>query len=362
MRLQPPVDGVVVDDCELLLLGIDESDDEDIWRPHHELIDEIREMLSAEVWTAALIEGIRGLDEIREEADDDKAAHLQDEVSQLTNRNESLHEQVQELESLRDAQAALIEEQESELGATLPGFAGQLPTAPPEFHSLVEPELIDALEFLLEDDEPLVFAGAPGVGKSFAALTAARLEGLPRVVSYDAAVYEDDQQTLHLFGSSQDDSDGLVDQVEGASLLIEGAQSVADVVLVRLCAAAERVGFRLYLAFDQEDAEARSPLDGREAEVLELLEHREMIIPSARNRSGVLERVLLYFLEQSSRRRNREARDFSDTALDALLAYDFPGQLDQARVEVDLAVSRASDRLVRFDDLSLEVRQSVEWT
>ncbi|MGM0555014.1 MAG: hypothetical protein ACQEVA_01420 [Myxococcota bacterium] len=362
LRLQPPADGVVVEDCELLLLAIDQSGDEQLFRPEHELIDEIREMITAEVWTAALIEGIRGLDELRQEADEDQTDLLQQEVSQLTNRNESLHEQVQELEQLRDAQAELIEEQEAELGPSLPGFAGQFPVAPPEFHSLLEPQLVEALDFLLDDGEPIALAGAPGTGKSFAARTAARIEGLSRVVTYDAASRDEDEQALHLFGQDRESGDGLVDKVEGSGLLVEGAQTLSDVLLVRLCEASERVGFRLYLAFDQEDAEARSPLDGREAEVLELLEHREMVIPSLSQRPAVVERVLLYFLEQSSLRRNRDVRDFSDTALEALLAYDFPGELDQARVEVDLAVSRASDRLVRFDDLSLEVRQASGWS
>jgi hypothetical protein len=362
LRLQPPADGLRVEGCELLLLGIDQSDSDELYRPAHDVVDEIREMISAEVWTAALVEGMRGLDEVREMADQDQTAHLEDELAQLTNRNESLYEQVRELEELRDAQSELIAEQEEELGATLPGYAGQLPVAPPEFHSLLEPQLIEALEFLLEDDEPLVLAGAPGVGKSFVARTAARLDGLARVVTYEAATFEDEEQAMHLFGSADKTGDGLVDDVEGAALLIEGAQTLSDVLLVRACEAAERVGFRLILAFDQEDAESRSPLDGHEAEVLELLEHREMVIPSARSRRAVLERILLYFLEESSRRRNRDVRDFSDTALEALLAYEFPGQLDQARVEVDLAVGRASDRLVRFDDLSLEVRQAANWT
>jgi hypothetical protein len=362
LRLQPPVDGVIVDGCDLLLLGIDQSDDEEVLRPHHELIDEIREMITAEVWTATLIEGIRGLNELEDEAGEDETALLQQEVSQLTNRNESLFEQVRQLEELRDAQAALIEEQEAELGPSLPGFAGQLPVAPPEYHSLLEPQLVEALDFLLDDSEPIALAGAPGTGKSFAARTAARLEGLARVVTYDAAIYEEDEQALHLFGQNRESGDGLVDKVEGSGLLIEGAQALSDVFLVRVCEASERVGFRLYLAFDQEEAEARSPLDGREAEVLELLEHREMVIPSLSQRPAVVELILLYFLEESARRRNRDVRDFSDTALEALLAYDFPGELDQARVEVDLAVGRASDRLVRFDDLSLEVRQASGWS
>ncbi len=222
---------------------------------------------------------------------------------------------------------------------------------------LLEAELEEGLAYLLETEEPVVFAGAIGVGKAFSARWAHELEnrGQEQWLSIDMAVPGAVDRLDDALGLGE--SEGLLSGFEG-SFLVRGAQWLSDGSLLALCHRCEEASIRLYLAFDAEDAEERSVFEDRPASLDELLGHREVVIPSLQRRSTILRGVLEFWLEEWAYRYDKPIDGFSRMALEALEAYDYPGEISEAVEVVRRAVVHCDQDVVDRENLPVEVRRA----
>jgi hypothetical protein len=393
VRMGAPDGGVQVDKLNLVLVGIEVTSQGELpVHPSNETLDELRYMLTSEVWTAALFEGLAHLGPLGQagaqsrEADKQAEPIAQDEAVEPVEQAEQDEEQVSPAEEPKTAQSthngsgvddSKVDDStvdDSTVDDSRPDYSrvvDRLAEPPANFNDLLEPELIEALQYLLESPDPIVLGGAPGSGKTFTARCAHQLETDQNesdqqadLLAYDAANHrQDDHLALFLGGAhnneeahNDDEASGLLEYCRGQALLVCSAQDLADAILLRLCQANEAGKFRLYLAFDDADAEARSVLDSRSTEVQELLEHREMIVPSLAHRPTILEAVLEHFLDEYAKRAGAGApTGFTDDVLSALTHYDFPGGIAEARTLIEVAVARAEDDLIHLHNLPVDI-------
>lgn len=373
LPLQPPPGGMELPQTEIVLVGIEREAAEDL--PSFvsvETMELAQRRLDASTWASIFVEGVTRLSEFassdrqkeageevdsEEEHDGSDSSPSEVDPEEVRRLEASLERSEARIEMLRDDRRSLADQlQMAEMRL--------LRHAPPvdRYEELLEPELIETLEYLLEDDEPIAVSGPYGAGKEFTARCASFIDGQPpeSFVVYEATSEREPRDAL--FGDQEEDgengAEGLVEIAVGASLLVRSASRLPDSILVGLCNAAAERGFRLYLSFDVSDAEHQSPLDGRSANLVEKLEHRELIVPRLRRRGTLLPNILNFYLSEYARVRRADAERFSQDALDALRSYDFPGELREAKLIVDLAVLRSSGSAVEIEHLNAEIRTS----
>ncbi len=222
---------------------------------------------------------------------------------------------------------------------------------------LLEAELEEGLRYLLKTSEPIVFAGAVGAGKAFSARWSHDLEGfeMDQWLSMDMTVPGAVERLDEVLG--QGSGEGLLEGFEG-SLLVRGSQWLEDGSLLALCHRCEEASVRLYLAFDASDAEERSVLESRPDSFDELLGHREVVIPSLRHRPSILRGMLEFWLEEWAYRYDKPIKGFSRSAIEALEAYAYPGEVREAVEVVRWAVRNCDQDVVDRENLPLEVRRA----
>ena len=86
----------------------------------------------------------------------------------------------------------------------------------------------------------------------------------------------------------------------------------------------------------------------------------EIELPALASRREDLPLLLQYFVEQSNRGRARQLAGFSPEALDELMAYEWPGDLDQLEELVAAACRVAQDVVVQRDDLPEIIRLAAD--
>ena len=222
----------------------------------------------------------------------------------------------------------------------------------------MEPGLLDALEALSQDPSPLIFAGAAGTGKSFVAHLLHHLEGRSErpCLMYDASAFEAETHLIDLLGDAQ--SPGVFEICHGGTLIVEHAEFLADDVLLHLSEASERLGIRVALCFTASAALERSVLEGASAEVLEIFDGREVIIPDFGDREEIMEPVLQSLLEEALFDRDRDdIQGFTQPAFDLLLRYGYPGQIAEARAMIHVSIERARTNVIDANDLPRDVRR-----
>lgn len=350
LRLAPPRQALDVGELSVVLLGFYEG--ESVPSLADADLDFVQQRLSAVHWAAGLVEGLRRLASSAGPA----AAAL------------AAPPTAQELEELEHKIGLMSEHQreiEEQLALTRELYRPAPELIPHALDQLLEPELIEAVEFLLSEPGPIVLAGAVGTGKRFVARAAHALDG-PRQGSpclrLELLAYEPTREELNRLGQDlfgrEGDGLGLLAMCLGGSLIIEHAHLMPLSIWGELLEEAAAAQVRLYLCFDAEDAEARSVLEGMPQAVIEALEPRELVLPAFGSRESIKLSVLSSLLELSSVVYMRQLDGFSEAAASALMAYQFPGQLVEARAMMDLVARHALGPVVEIGDLPREVRRA----
>lgn len=372
LRLRPPPGGMELSEADIALIAMEGEANTDLPSfASAETIDHAQTELAPSTWGALYIEAMAHLPvEVEKvvEADEPRGADAAgasddadgDDEEASPEADERVLELSQELDEAEE-RIEFLRDDRSNLASQLQMAERRLrDVAPPveEYERLLEPELIETLDFLTDSEEPIAIGGAYGAGKEFTARCAAEIEDQPpeAFVVYDAMGEDADEIQKDLFGDEQEGDPGYVETAVGASLLVRSAGYLSDTILVGLCNSAVERDIRLFLAFHQRDIESHSPLDERPPRVVEQLEHRELMIPSLRRRRSVLPNILNYYLEYYSNVRNVSVESFSEEALSALRAYDYPAEIREAKLLVDLAVMRSDGDRVELEDLNAEVR------
>lgn len=333
-----------------------------------EALDTATAAWSAPLWSAAMIELLEGAAmERRRDLELEKGPDLAELRAEIATAQRA----AERAEGERDdalVRAQTLEEQRDEARAEEAIFRLTQPAEvwPVEIATqLVEPQLVEGLTFLMETPEPIVLGGAIGVGKSMVARLAHALGGGP-------------EEAMRVVRCSDEGAMGVLDHVLGeagggrgagllhsaifargqGTLLIERAHLLDEVRIVALSHQCEEAGVRLCLAFDAPDAEERSVLEPYSGVLQEALGHREMIVPSFGRRPAIQRAVFDFWLGEWAARYGREIEGFSRTALEALLAYRFPGEVQEAVEVVRLAVLQARYDVIDREDLPTRVREA----
>ncbi len=340
MAFAPPPGAITVPDLEIILVGFHDAPAGEI--PHYanaHTLELAQHMLTPQIWVAALAEAVPVMTRDqprsvrREDADaaQAEADRLSSELSEATSTLEFLRRDRSEL-----AQHAQV------LSAGTREFLFRDVDA---MDQLLEPELLEGVDYLLTADLPILISGAVGAGKRFlAACVHERDERYPgEVAFFDAAPA----------GSSVEGmlpADELCKAVMGGALVVRAAQWLSDAQLETL-AERSREDHRLILLFEDADAEVRSALDGRAADLQERWMSRELVLPNLVHRSSLFEPLLHHFLEQANRRYRKGIVGFSDEATRRITDYPWPGNIAQLKLMIDIAVSNARDEIIDVEDI-----------
>lgn len=351
LRMAPPRQALDVGELSVVLLGFYDGESAPALADGD--LDFVQQRLSAVHWAAGIVEGLRRLGPA-------KQAKEPKEVAAAPSARE-----LEELEQKLGLMSAHQREIEQQLELTRELYRPAPELIPHALDQLLEPELVEALEFLLSQPGPIVLAGAVGTGKRFVARAAHALDG-PRQGSpclrLELLDYAQRGEGLGRLGQAlfgrDEDGVGLLAMCLGGSLIIEHANMMPAPMWVELLEEAAAAQVRLYLCFDAEDAEARSVLEGMPQAVIEALEPRELVLPAFGSRESIKLNVLLALLEQASLLYMRQLDGFSEAAASALMAYQFPGQLVEASAMMDLVARRALGPIVEIGDLPREVRRA----
>lgn len=383
LRLEPPQTMTNTNNAMLVLLGIQRTatpDDEEISALRSlELGDKVQKDLTSRVWATVLVEAMEALadgpeiaklsvsqnnGELTSSREDDGgvSAETIKEVGVLKARVDELEAEVLLQESLKNN---LVEKLEN--SATRVAYLEQRNIAScltfSECEQLMEPDLLDGLRYLTQSAEAIVVAGAQGAGKEFTSWCTHLLEGRPpgRFGTYEASLGNEAIDNRVLFGqvAGQDDTDGtaMFEQCRGGSIHVRSCEQLGDEFLLKLCDAALSHDVRLFLSFTAHDAEDRSVLDGRNSELRARLDDRELIIPGFSRRRTIMRAVFEKLLWDSTRVRGKTIDGFSKNAMQALEVYDYPGEISQASMIVDLAVAAAAHDVIDLEDLILDVQR-----
>lgn len=382
-RLEPPQGAASLQEAALVILGVQDfpakdEQEEQALAESLELAEKAQKNLSHRIWMAAWLEGLDVLSTgaVAESHGDEKGGELPSgeqekvELQESSAQNTVLQDKIAQLEEEVSQHASAYEvlTHGYDVLSTRVSFLEQqahvgFPTLS-ECEQLLEADLIAGLRYLAESKEAIVVAGAEGAGKEFTSWCAHLLEGRPpgRFGSYDASLGNETLDNEILLGLVKGDAEGprpmaMFEQCRGGSILIRSCELLGDHFLLTLCDAAQAHDVRLFLSFTADDAEERSVLEGRNTELYARLGERELILPRFTRRRSIMRAVLEKFLWDSTRIRGKRIDGFSNHAWQALEAYDYPGEISEARTIVDVAVAVAAHDVIDLEDLSLEVQR-----
>jgi hypothetical protein len=353
LQLKPPSGGLQLPDAEVVLLAVEETDAGEL--PSYassETIDLAQSQLTASTWGAIFVEGTSAIG-----ARDAKGRDGSIEIADRTETPGSsegrpstdgdLEEARETIEMLRRDRRELAERVQS-----LSNRWRHVGTPVEDRRDLLETPLVDDLDAMLDSDAPLVYSGPFGAGKAFTARCAHQLDGgSPEGFAlYDPSVDAHDRRRTVLLGDDGPE-EGFVETARHGALLVRSAGLLSDETILALCEAAEARDFRLHLTFQTPDPGAHSPMDARGDDVRERLQRREILIPPFRMRETIRDDVFDFYLERYSSIRDLAPRELNEDALEALGAYEWPGELYEVRGVLNAAVARASSETIRCEDL-----------
>ena len=114
---------------------------------------------------------------------------------------------------------------------------------------------------------------------------------------------------------------------------------------------------RIVAATNVPAGELRNP-DRFRPDLLFRLNTVEIVVPPLRDRKDDILPMASHFLAEFSRRYGGQERSFSDTAINALLDYDWPGNVRALRHAVERAVILSEGRVIGPGDLQLDYAEA----
>jgi hypothetical protein len=348
-----PLQGLNPEGAQLVVLGwadVEVGDDQ-IWTPDFDACEQIQRRLDAACWAACLVESWRWL--AREGMPQAEEPEVEDELAQL-------RAEVEELSSA----TTLVRHDRLELAVQVQALRQWFvpgPFIPEGFEALIEPELVEALEYLAEDDGPIVLAGARGVGKTFVGACLHVLEDRPlgTCTLYIPAHHEGSDHRDNIIGDEDSGLPGVLEVCVGGTLIIEETSWLAPGEILQVVEAAKARNTRVVLCYTAEDAEQRSVLHGYPEGVAAELEEREVIIPKIARRPAIRRAVVESMVARLAEIHQREISDVSPSAMSALCGYELPGQLPQLESILDVALRKMRGDFLEIGDLPQDVRRGL---
>jgi transcriptional regulator with GAF, ATPase, and Fis domain len=82
-----------------------------------------------------------------------------------------------------------------------------------------------------------------------------------------------------------------------------------------------------------------------------------LVLPALRERKDDLHELAAYFLKRASSRQGKQIDDIDEPALDALLHYQWPGNIRELENVIERAVVLAERDVIRLEDLPVDIQQ-----
>ena len=263
--------------------------------------------------------------------------------------------------------------------AALPSRPDEAPPSPPD-PPTVEPEMqrlyADAGR-VAQGDIGVLITGESGTGKEVLARylhAASRRRGRP-FVALNCAALPRDLLESELFGIERgvatgvDSRPGCFEQADGGTLFLDEIGDMApetQAKILRVLQEGEvyRVGGRdprsarvRVLAATNRDLDALIEDGSFRRDLFHRIADWRIELPPLRRRPRDIPNLAAYFLERGARQRGGRARGISHGALDALMAFGWPGNIRQLEREMARAVLFLEDgELLRTDHLAPEIR------
>lgn len=337
LRLMPPEGALEVRGVELIIVALDsgQSNEPSVQAPL-EAVELAQDSMNSTVWAAAYVEGLPHLTSESEDKAKGEPSISPVVVEELKETLEDLKEQNELLRSDRSELARQIQ-------AVAEQMKGVAAPALSERERLLEPELVEGLEYLLNSDEPIVLCGPHGAGKSFVAFACHELDE-----TFPGPLGVLDASSGGELPEVEDLDEELFETLLGGALLIRSARLLRSQQIKALAHRAKNT-FRLYLAFDEPKPEQRSALDPYTEEVQALLAHRELVLPGLAQRA-IRGEIIEFYFERAKTRHRKSIVGIAPGAMEALMQYEFPGEVDECRVMISAAVARCEGEILDIPD------------
>jgi PAS domain S-box-containing protein len=216
--------------------------------------------------------------------------------------------------------------------------------------------LLDQVAAASGSNVPVLIVGEAGTGKRLVARTIHQ-RGPRRIaplLAYDCKALPPETLERQLFGTAIDPAGRALVASDGSTLLIGDVLELTRDLQARLVSSLDgRVRLIATTSGDLDDALKSERLHRDLYYALTTLVLR---LKPLRDRLDDLPILAQHLLERANLKGERCRDGFSRASLDALLAYDWPGNLHELARVVDEAHARGSDPFIQVDDIPAAIR------
>ncbi len=202
-----------------------------------------------------------------------------------------------------------------------------------------------------------LIVGEVGTGKRTVARTIHALGPTHQapLLPLDCAALPPEILGRHLFGpEDEDESPARLALADGATLLLVDVLELPRDLQARLAAALD--GRARVLATTADDPDAALRTERLRPDLYYALTSLVLRLPPLRDRLDDLPVLAQHFLERANQRGGRQREGFEPGAIEALVAYDWPGNLRELARVVDAAHETCPDDRIRAADLPAAIR------
>jgi DNA-binding NtrC family response regulator len=217
--------------------------------------------------------------------------------------------------------------------------------------------LVDQVTAAAVSEVPILVIGEVGTGKKLVARTIHQ-RGPRRqspILPFDCRALPPEVLERELFGTWSVSPERPVRAPEGSTVILTEVLDLPRDLQARLVAALGST-FRL-IATTTGDPEAALRAEQLRPDLYYALTALVIRLRPLRERLDEIPLLAQHLLERANLRSDRPRDGFTPEALDALAAYDWPGNLRElARVIIDESHRQGDQRLIQLDDLSPKIR------
>ncbi|WP_435010471.1 sigma 54-interacting transcriptional regulator [Tundrisphaera lichenicola] len=205
-------------------------------------------------------------------------------------------------------------------------------------------------------DVPVLIVGEPGTGKLLTARSihqrgSRRQAPMP---VYDCKALPPEILDRELFGPASNDPARSLIAPEGSTILIGDILDLPRDIQARLASTID--GPVRLIATTTGDPDAGFRSERLRPDFYYLISSLIIRIRPLRERLDELPLLAQHLLERANLRGNHQRVGFSPAALDALLAYDWPGNLRELSRVIDEAHNRGHSEMIQLDDIPPGIR------